>query len=281
MDEVSIVGVDLAKQVFQLHGAGPDGRVTFRKKLSRAQFARFMAALPPCVVAMEACDTAHFWGREMACCGHDVCLIPPIYVKSFVKRQKNDMADPEAMAEAELRPTMRTVQVKKAMQQSRAMLFAVPYARASGRTTRPVGERSAGPSGRARSHRGPGPGQFERLGAVIREEGNALPDLVRELGAIHLGQIEQASGQIAALERRLGADRGAQEARHPRRRRGHTFASLLVSGGASLEVIGKLLGHSQIRTTQRSAHLADSPLRAGVDAVADLMRSQPRFVCRD
>ena len=85
MEEVSIVGVDLAKQVFQVHGAASDGRVLFRKKLSRLQFPKFMATLPPCVVAMEACGTAHYWGRELAGLGHDVRLIPPVYVKPFVK----------------------------------------------------------------------------------------------------------------------------------------------------------------------------------------------------
>lgn len=85
MEEVSIVGVDLAKQVFQVHGAAADGRVLLRKKLSRLQFPKFMAVLSPCVVAMEACGTAHYWGRELARLGHDVRLIPPVYVKAFVK----------------------------------------------------------------------------------------------------------------------------------------------------------------------------------------------------
>ncbi|WP_353853310.1 hypothetical protein [Shinella sp.] len=87
MEEVSIVGVDLAKQVFQVHGAAADGRVLFRKKLSRSQFPRFMAGLRPCVIAMEACGTAHYWGREFASMGHDVRLIP-VYVKAFVKKAK-------------------------------------------------------------------------------------------------------------------------------------------------------------------------------------------------
>lgn len=82
MDEVSFVGVDLAKQVSQVHGAALDGRVLFRKKLSRIQFPKFMAALPPCLVAMEACGTAHYWGRELSGFDHDVRLIPPIYVIS-------------------------------------------------------------------------------------------------------------------------------------------------------------------------------------------------------
>ena len=98
MDEVSIVGIDLAKRVFQVHGAAADGRVLFRKKLSRPQFAKVMASLPPCKVAMETCGSAHYWGREFSRLGHDVRLIPPVYVKPFVKRHKNDAADAEAVA---------------------------------------------------------------------------------------------------------------------------------------------------------------------------------------
>ncbi len=93
MGEVSTIGVDLAKNVFQVHGAAADGSVLFRKKLSRPQFARFMAQQPPCLVAMEACASAHHWAREMARYGHEVRLIAPHYVKPFLKRQKNDAAD--------------------------------------------------------------------------------------------------------------------------------------------------------------------------------------------
>lgn len=203
MDEVIIVGVDLAKQVFQLHGAASDGRVIFRKKLSRAQFARFMAALPPCIVAMEACGTAHYWGREMATHGHDVRLLPPIYVKPFVKRQKNDMADAEAIAEAALRPTMRTVPVKTAEQQSRAMLFRTRELLVGQRTQLVNALR-----GHLAEHgfiMAKGLGNIERLAAVIRDEASALPDLVRDLGALYLGQIEQVSCQITALDRRIAA----------------------------------------------------------------------------
>ena len=89
MENVSVIGVDLAKSVFQLHGAAADGSVVFRKKLSRAQFQLFMERHPRCRVAMEACASAHHWGRIMEALGHEVRLIPPIYVKPFVKRQKN------------------------------------------------------------------------------------------------------------------------------------------------------------------------------------------------
>jgi len=107
MSEVAIIGIDLAKRVFQLHGARDDGTVVFRKKLSRGQVLVFFAQQPNCVVAMEACATAHGWGREFEKLGHSVRLIPPVYVKPFVKRQKNDAADAEAIVEAALRPTMR------------------------------------------------------------------------------------------------------------------------------------------------------------------------------
>ena len=123
MGEVSIIGLDLAKNVFQAHGAGADGSVVFRRKLSRAQLLKFMAAQPPCVVAMEACASSHHWGRVIGDLGHEVRLIPPAYVKPFVKRQKNDMADAEAIAEAASRPTMRFVAVKSEAQQAAAMAY--------------------------------------------------------------------------------------------------------------------------------------------------------------
>ena len=123
MEDVSIVGLDLAKRVFQVRGADLDGRGVCRKKLSRCQLLAFFARWPPCIVAMEACATAHFWAREIAALGHDVRLVPPAYVKPFVKRQKNDAADAEAIAEAASRPTMRFVEPKTPKQQARAMVF--------------------------------------------------------------------------------------------------------------------------------------------------------------
>lgn len=121
MTEVTIIGVDLAKRVFQLHGARADGSVAFRRKLSRDRLLSFLAAQPRCLVAMEACATAHGWGREIEKLGHAVRLIPPIYVKPYVKRHKNDTADAEAIAEAASRPTMRFVAVRTGAQQARAI----------------------------------------------------------------------------------------------------------------------------------------------------------------
>ena len=123
MGEVSTVGLDIAKSIFQAHGADAAGEVVFRKKLGRGRLLAFFADLPPCVVALEACAGAHHWGRELARLGHTVRLIPPAYVKPFVKRQKNDMADAEAICEAAQRPTMRFVPVKSEQQQASGVVF--------------------------------------------------------------------------------------------------------------------------------------------------------------
>ena len=97
MEHATIIGIDLAKHSCQVHGARADGSVAFRKKLSRARVLDFVASHPRCVVAMEACASAHHWGREIGKLGHAVKLVPPIYVKPFVKRQKNDAAEAEAI----------------------------------------------------------------------------------------------------------------------------------------------------------------------------------------
>jgi transposase len=123
MGEATTIGLDIAKSVFQAHGADAAGAVVFRKKLSRGRLLAFFEAQPPCVVAMEACAGAHHWGRELERLGHTVRLIPPAYVKPFVKRQKNDEADAEAICEAAQRPTMRFVPVKSREQQASAVTF--------------------------------------------------------------------------------------------------------------------------------------------------------------
>lgn len=123
MGEITTIGLDIAKSVFQAHGADASGSVMFRKKLPRSRLLSFFGSQPPCVVAMEACAGAHHWGRELTKLGHTVRLIPPAYVKPFVKRQKNDAADAEAICEAAQRPTMRFVAVKSVEQQASGVVF--------------------------------------------------------------------------------------------------------------------------------------------------------------
>ncbi len=115
---VKTVGLDLAKDVFQIHGISAAGRKIFNKKIKRPKLLAFFEALPRCVVGMEACGSAHYWGRELSRLGHDVRLMPAAYVKPYVKRGKTDAADAEAICEAVRRPTMRFVEVKSEDQQA-------------------------------------------------------------------------------------------------------------------------------------------------------------------
>jgi transposase len=122
MQEISTIGLDLAKSVFQVHGVDAHGKVVVRRALRRAEVLSFFSELPPCLVGLEACATAHHWGRELIKLGHTVKLMPPAYVKPYVKRGKTDAADAEAIAEAVTRPTMRFVAVKTRNQQAILML---------------------------------------------------------------------------------------------------------------------------------------------------------------
>ena len=201
MTEVTIVGVDIAKNVFHLHGAASDGSVVFRKKLTRTQFQRFMASQPTCVVAMEACGGAHHWAREMKLQGHEPRLIAPGYVRPFVKRQKNDMADAEAIVEAALRPTMRFVEAKDEAAQARCMLFRVrdQLVRQRSQTVNslraflaefgqiaPVGMQNV-----------------SRLAAIIADTATPLPALARELCEEMLERINAFSERLVHLTRRI------------------------------------------------------------------------------
>ena len=123
MTTVSTIGLDIAKHVFQAHGADASGQAVFRKKITRTKLIDFLASQPRCLVALEACGGAHYWGREISKLGHTVRLIPPSYVKPFVKRQKNDAADAEAICEASQRPSMRFVAIKDEEQQANGVVF--------------------------------------------------------------------------------------------------------------------------------------------------------------
>ena len=210
MAEATIIGIDLAKRVFQVHGAAADGSIVFRRKLPRDGLLPFLAAQPRCVVAMEACATAHGWGREIEKLGHTVRLIAPIYVKPFVKRHKNDAADAEAITEAASRPTMRFVAVKTEAQQARAMLF---------RTRDLLVRQRTQLINALRGHLAEygvvapqGPAHLKPLADAIADEASRLPTAVRILGRLLLEQIGMLGPRIGELDKRLRAAAGQAEA---------------------------------------------------------------------
>src|SRR5580704_16676245 len=118
MNEITTIGLDLAKHVFQVHGVDASGTPVVRKRLRRSEVLTFFARLPGCLIGLEACATAHYWARELQAVSHEERLMPAQYVKAYVKRNKNDAADAEAICEAVRRPTMRFVPIKTAEQQA-------------------------------------------------------------------------------------------------------------------------------------------------------------------
>ncbi len=201
MVEVSIIGLDLAKNVFQAHVAARDGRVLAREKLPRSRVLAFFAEQPKCLVAMEACASAHHWAREIQALGHDVRLIPPIYVKPFVKRQKNDSADAEAIAEAASRPTMRFVAVKSRERQAAGMAFRTRdlFVRQRTQTINALRGHLAeygtvAPKGIA--HLG-------RLRLVVEDPDGGLPEPVVDLAMLLLDQIGHLEEKIGHLDREV------------------------------------------------------------------------------
>lgn len=196
-----MIGVDLAKHVFQLHGASKTGAVQFRRKVSRQQFRKFMAAQAPCEVVMEACGSSHYWAREIRSLGHEVKLISPRYVKPFVKRHKNDAADAEAIVEAAQRPGMRFVVPKNVDRQALAIVFRTREQLVRQRTDLINALRAylyefghIIPQGR---------NQIKRLEGVLKDTASGLPDLVREMGCTLMADIAAKDEAIIGLDLRI------------------------------------------------------------------------------
>lgn len=196
-----IIGLDLAKSVFQAHGADASGQAVFRKRLRRDQVVRFFAEQPRCLVAMEACASAHYWAREIGALGHETRLIPPAYVKPFVKRQKNDMADAEAICEAAQRPTMRFVTPKSAEAQAAAVIFRTRDLLVRQRTQLISALRGhlAEFGHIARK----GPGHIANLIQVVRDPGADLPSEARSVLMIAVEALEALQARIAGLDRQI------------------------------------------------------------------------------
>jgi transposase len=204
MEKISITGLDLAKQVFQVHAADSKGRCVLRKQLKRREVLAFFAKLTPCVVAMEACGTAHYWAREIAKLGHETRLVPPAYAKAYVKRGKNDAIDAEAICEAAGRPSMRFVPVKSVEGQALAMLHRSRDLSIKNRTML---------VNALRSHlaefgfvAAKGIGKLPDLIKIVSEAPReALPDMVRATLSGFLDAIAALNLHLAAIEKRLRA----------------------------------------------------------------------------
>jgi transposase len=196
--------LDIAKSVFQVHGVDGSGATVMRRQLRRRQLLGFFAKQPPCLVGMEACATAHHWAREIGALGHEVRLMPPHYVKPYVKRNKNDAADAEAICEAVTRPTMRFVAVKSTEQQGVLMLH---------RTRELMVRQRTMLVNAIRAHMAEfgivarvGLPQVKALLAVIAdEEDGRLPPLARTCLAGLAAQLMSLEREIAAAERRIHA----------------------------------------------------------------------------
>ena len=204
MGEVTMIGLDLAKHVFQVHGVDVSGATILRKQLRRGQVVAFFAALPRCLVGLEACATAHYWARELQAVGHEVRLMPAQYVKAYVKRNKNDAADAQAICEAVGRPSMRFVVIKTAEQQAALLLHRGRERLVRQRTTLVNALRAhLAEFGVIAPH---GLWNVARLIAIVRDASDTrLPDLARQVLEVLATQLEQLAAAVAAIEQQLTA----------------------------------------------------------------------------
>jgi transposase len=210
MTTITTIGLDLAKKVFQVHGVDAEGKVVVVRKLRRKEVLAFFGKLPPCLVGMEACGSAHYWAREIVKLGHTVKLMPPRYVKPYVKRGKTDPGDAAAICEAVAGPSMTFVPVKGIEQQGLSMLHSA--------RSQLVGQRTQLINA-ARGHLSEFGIVAERgllglaeLAAIVRDESDQrLPATARASLMILVRQIETLSAEIAALDSTLRTENKASE----------------------------------------------------------------------
>jgi transposase len=210
MPTITTIGLDLAKKVFQVHGVDAEGKVVVARKLRRKEVLAFFAKVPPCLVGMEACGSAHHWGREIAKLGHTVKLMPAKYVKAYVKRGKTDAGDAAAICESVTRPSMSFVPVKGLEQQGLSMLHSA-RSQLIGQRTQLVnavrGHLSELGIVAARGLLG-----LAELGAIVRDESDQrLPATARAALMVLVRQIEMVSTEIAALDSALRKENNASE----------------------------------------------------------------------
>src|ERR1700676_3772073 len=199
MGDITTIGLDLAKSVFQVHAVDEAGNVVMRKRLRRSQVLGFFAEIPPCLVGLEACATAHHWARELIALGHKARLMPPNYVKAYVKRNKHDVADAEAICEAVRRPSMRFVPVKAVQQQSALMMHRARDLLIRQRTM--LVNALRGHLAEFGLIEAQGLHKVARLIAVVMdEEDGRVPDIARQVLKVIVNQIEDTQTRIAGLE---------------------------------------------------------------------------------
>ena len=202
MGDITTIGLDLAKSVFQVHAVDEMGSVMMRKRLRRSQVLAFFAEIPPCLIGLEACATAHHWARELIALGHEARLMPPNYVKAYVKRNKHDVADAEAICEAVRRPSMRFVPVKTAEQQSALMMHRARDLLIRQRTM--LVNALRGHLAEFGLIEAQGLHKVARLTAIMMDEKDGrIPDVARQVLKIIVSHIEHIQTQIAGLERQV------------------------------------------------------------------------------
>ena len=202
--KLTTIGIDLAKNVFQLHGVDERGKTVLRKQLKRTEMFTFFANLEPCLIGVEACGSAHFWARKLQSLGHTVKLIAPQFVKPYVKRNKNDAADAEAICEALTRPTMRFVPIKSADQQAVLAAHRARTGFVKARTAQANQIRGllsefgiVMPQGMATLN--------ERLPAILEDAENELPEGLRAIIERLTQHLKTLDREAAALEKAIGA----------------------------------------------------------------------------
>jgi transposase len=202
MEKVSTIGLDLAKRVFQVHGVNEAGEVVVRRSLRRGAVLSWFAKLPPCVVGLEACGSAHHWARELGQLGHTVRLIPPSYAKAYVRRNKNDAADAAAICEAVSRPSMRFVAVKTAEQQAAAGLHKVREMLVKQRTM--LMNQLRGLMAEFGVVVPEGPRHIRELLAILEDQSDQqVPELLKRALLLTVERLQGVQGQAEAIDKQI------------------------------------------------------------------------------
>lgn len=211
VNNITTIGLDLAKRVFQVHGVDQEGQPVLKKQLRRGQVVTFFAKLLPCLIGMEACSSAHYWARELRAQGHDVRLIPPQYVRPFLKTNKHDAADAEAIAEAVSRPSMRFVPIKSPDQQAVLMLHRSRELLVKHRTMLINALRGHCSEFGLTASRGAS--RIDDLLTIITDLADTrLPPWAREALRVLMAQLQRVKEAIRHVERQLQAWHRSQEA---------------------------------------------------------------------